>query len=132
MSEEKSEGTEVITIVNVSEANGEKKLETELTFTMEWTNPETGKKLSGTFTAQRPNIGMVQRIAVIKARLNGGERVPADIDFLNEIVAYCSVVLTDTPKWWTPEAFFDASPLRKVWDHVRSWENSFRSKRVVE
>jgi hypothetical protein len=99
---------------------------------MDWTNPETNTRLAGTFTAVRPNIGIMQRIAVIKARLNGGERVTADIDFMNEMLAYCAVVLKVTPKWWDPESFYDLTPIRKVWDHVRSWEDSFRKKTVVK
>lgn len=126
----KPDASKEVTIVNVKGDSGEKTLETELTFTMDWVDSETGKKVSGTFTAQRPNLGAVQRIAVIKARLNGGERVTADIDFLNEMMAYCSVVLKDTPKWWTPETFFTADPVRAIWDHVRSWENSFRNRGV--
>lgn len=120
---------EEVAIVDVNDTS-EKKLETTLTFTMTYTNPETGKPLVGTFTAMRPTLAMIAQIAVYKAQLCGGQRIDPSIDFINEMIAYCSVVLTDTPKWWTPESFYDATPLRKVWDHVRSWQDSFR-KRIV-
>lgn len=109
----------------------ELKLETTKTFTVEWNNPETGITYMGVFTAKRPTLADAGQIAIIKARLCGGERVDADIDFVNEMIAYLQVVLTKFPDWWTPHEFFDASPLRKVWDHVRGWQDSFRARAVA-
>jgi hypothetical protein len=111
-------------------SEGSKKLEFELTFGMRWKNPETGEVLEGTFTARRPTLRMLSEIAVIKARLNGGERIDIDVDFLNEMLAYQQVVLTKYPDWWKPDEFFDATPLRKVWDRVRGWQISFRDRAV--
>lgn len=120
-----------ITIVDVTGTADAKTLPFTKSFTVDWINHETGDRLVGTFTATRPPLGTIGLIAVMKARLNGGERVHPDIDFMHEMVAFLHYVLTDTPDWWKPHEFFDATILRKVWDHVRSWQDSFR-KRVEQ
>jgi hypothetical protein len=133
--EEKQEKTETpedreVRIVDVV-ATGEKKLDFTTSFTVDWEDPETGKKLSGTFTATRPTLGLVGQIAVIKARLNGGEdNINPQVDFMNEMIAYLQVTLIDTPTWWKPSAFFSVTPIQSVWDWVRKWQDSFRNRRV--
>ena len=123
--------SEEVKLVDVT-STSDKKLEFTKSFRMEWRNPETDELLVGTFTCERPNLRKIGEIAIIKARLNAGERVNVDIDFLHEMFAYLQVVLTSVPEWWKPDEFFDASPVRKVWDYVRAWQESFRKKPVGE
>jgi hypothetical protein len=115
-------------IVDV-QAGDTKVIQQSTSFTITW-KKETGQVLVGTFTAQRPNLGQLGRIAVIKAKLNGGEKVDPNTDFCHEMMAALQVILTDVPDWWTPDEFYDARPLREVWDHVRRWIDNFRSRRV--
>ena len=99
-------------------------------FTMTWRNSETGHVKAGTFTVRRPTLGDLGRIAVLKAKMSGGEKLDAQTDFYNEMMASLQVVITDAPDWWAPADFFTADPLVEVWNHVRSWIDSFRSRRV--
>lgn len=126
-----AEETPGITIVDVQQAD-DKKLNFTHSFRVDWKDPETDELNTGTFTCRRPTLLMISEIAIIKARLNGGEQVGRDIDFMNEMRAFLQVVLTKTPDWWKPDDFFDAAPLRKVWDHVRSWQDSFRKRSMEE
>lgn len=126
MSDEKKEDVEFFDV----QSGDAKKLEMSLSFRMDWRNPETGEVLSGVFTAQRPNLRMLGEIAILKAQLCAGQSIDANVDFLNEMMAFCQVVLTKKPDWWKPEEFYDATPLRKVWDRVRGWQLSFRERAV--
>ena len=99
-------------------------------FTMTWKDKETGRVHVGTFTAQRPSLGQLGQIAVLKAKMNGGEKVSHDVDFLHEMMSSLQVILTDVPDWWAPNDFFTADPLREVWEHVRRWVDNFRKPRV--
>ena len=117
--------------INISdvETSADKKLSFTKTFFFEYKS-EDGTRLAGQFTCQRPNLGALGQLGVIKARLNGGEKIHASLDFLHEMLAYCQVTLTETPDWWQPADFYDADILRSVYDHVRSWEDSFRKRSV--
>lgn len=127
MSEDKSiKGKEDnVTIIDVGAKAGAAMPPLVKTFTVTWRNPETEELLSGPFTATRPSLGTISLIAVMKARMNGGERVSGDIDFLHEMMATLHYVLTDAPKWWQPESFYSVEPLQKVWGHVKAWLDSF-------
>jgi len=98
-------------------------------FIVTWKNPETGAVKVGTFTATRPDVGKLGQIGVLRAKLNGGEKVDYDTDFTHTMMADLHYILTDVPPWWVPSSFFTASPLRYVWDHVVAWLNTFRPKR---
>lgn len=117
-------------VVIVDLAGDGKTIQSTTSFTMTWKDPETGRVHTGTFTAQRPSLGQLGQIAVLKAKMNGGEKVDAQTEFLHEMLSSLQVILTDFPDWWKPNDFFDARPLREVWDHVRRWVDNFRSKRV--
>lgn len=95
-------------------------------FVVTWTDPDTGRTHVGTFTAKRPTLGMLGQIGVLRAKMNGGERVDPQVDFHHQMMADLQFILTDVPDWWKPADFFTATPLRKVWDHVVVWINSFR------
>lgn len=116
-----------VVIVDIED---EKTIQSTHSFTMTWNDTESGKVRTGTFTAKRPTLSQYGQIAVLKAKLNGGEKVADDIDFLHEMIASLQIILTEFPDWWKPQDFFDADPLREVWDHVRSWSNSFRNRRL--
>lgn len=95
-------------------------------FTVTWKNPETGVVNVGTFTATRPGLGKLGQIGVLRAKLNGGEKVDFMTDSTHSMMADLHYVLTDFPVWWKPDEFYTASPLRYVWDHVVAWLNTFR------
>lgn len=116
-------------IVDVA-ADGSKKLAGAKSFTVTWKNPETGVAKVGTFTATRPSLGILGKIAVLKAKLNGGERVDFQTDFMHTMMAELHYIITDAPEWWKPDEFFTADPLREVWDHVGAWLNNFLRKRA--
>jgi hypothetical protein len=97
-------------------------------FVVTWKNSETGVVKVGTFTATRPGLGKLGQIAVFKAKLNGGMVVEPMADFIHGMRADLHYVLTDFPDWWLPDDFFTADPLRKVWDHVVAWLNTFRPR----
>lgn len=107
-------------------ADSDKPLRLVKSFTMNWKDSETGVVRVGTFTATRPGLGKLGQIAVLKAKLNGGEQVDPMTDFVHQMTADLHYVLTSTPDWWKPDEFFTAQPLRKVWDHVGAWLNTFR------
>jgi len=117
--------------VAIAELVGDaKSLQTVKSFTVTWKDPETGRVYSGTFTAQRPTLGQLGQIAVLKMKLNGGEKVGTQTDFMHQMMADLQVILTDFPDWWKPHDFFTADPLHEVWEYVRRWVESFRNKRV--
>lgn len=116
--------------VVIADLKVDKTVDFTTSFTMTWKNPETGVVKTGTFTAKRATIGDLGRIAVLKAKFNGGEKVDAQNDFFHEMLAGLQVILTDFPDWWTPADFFDPRPLREVWEHVRRWHDTFRNRRV--
>lgn len=118
-----------VVIADLTGTDG-KTIQSTTSFTVTWRNPETGKVLVGTFTARRPSLGQLGQIAVLKAKLNGGQNVDNQTDWLHDMMAGLQVCLVDFPDWWKPADFFTADPLREVWDHVRSWADSFRNKRV--
>lgn len=119
--------TPQIKFVDVTDTEPEeKKLKFQKSFQIEYTDPETGHVLIGVFTCHRLTLREIGQVGIIKARLNGGEKLDAHIDFMNEMLAYCQVALSKTPEWWHPEEDYEAALLRKVYDYVRAWENSFR------
>ncbi len=111
-------------------ADASKAISFEKTFTVTWKNPETGRLNVGSFTARRPNIGTLGRIAVLRAKLNGGEKVDQDADFFHAMIADLHYIIVDAPDWWRPDEFYTASPLRHVWDHVGEWLKTFLARRV--
>lgn len=126
MSDKKSD--DGITIAGVEATSSDAKLDTTHSFTIEWVTPE--KRLVGTFACQRLKLGMIGEIAILKARLNGGERLDRETDFLHEMMAFLQVALTDSPNWWVPSDFYDPAILRKVWDYVSKWQATFRGPGV--
>lgn len=117
----------VVQIREGSEATDDK-MATTKSFIIEWDDQESGNRYVGTITVQRPNIGMIGKMGVMKARLNGGLQVDAITDFYHEMLSTMQVVTTEAPAWWKPETFYDPRPLRKMWDHVRLWSESFRNR----
>lgn len=110
------------------EADAGKKVSYTKSFTVEYVNPDTGDRIVGTFTCKRPTLGDLSQFGLMKARYNGGERVTRDIDWLNEMIAFCQITLTNTPDWWDPINSYDEELLTLVYNHVRSFQDSFRSR----
>lgn len=120
---------EEVTIVDTAGDGEKSKLPFTKSFTVTWKNRETGVVNVGTFTATRPGLGVFGKIAVLKAKLNGGMTVDPMTDFTHTMISDLHYILTDTPEWWKPDEFFTADPLRKVWDRVVAWLNTFRPGR---
>jgi hypothetical protein len=115
-------------VIQDLEGDATKKVVYSKTFTVDYTNPDDGNRLVGTFTVKRPSLGDVSQYGLLKARYNGGERVARDIDYLNDMIAFCQVMLTTTPDWWDPLNSYDDDLLTLVYDHVRSFQDSFRKR----
>lgn len=115
--------------VDKSDPNWKKKLRTETSFNVEYDDPEDGVTKRGLFRARRPTIGLKSDIAVMAARINGGQEMSLSASVLNNngMLAYCTCTLIEKPDWWEPANLFDEEPLRAVAEHVRQWESSFRS-----
>ena len=105
-----------------------KKVAFTKTFTVDYTNPDDGKHLVGSFTVRRPTLGDLSRFGLVKARLNGGEAVERQIDWLNEMLAFCQVTLSEFPEWWDPFNTYDEELLTMLYKHVRSFQDSFRNR----
>lgn len=110
------------------EGDPAKKVEFTKSFVVEYLDPDTGNRLVGNFTVKRPNLGDLSQFGTLKARYNGGQRVQADIDWLNEMIAFCQVTLTVTPDWWDPLNSYDEELLTLVFNHARSFQDSFRKR----
>jgi hypothetical protein len=123
--------SKTVTVVDTSADETNKSFSLTKSFTVTWKNLETGVVKTGTFTAKRPGLGAMGRIAVLKAKLNGGETVGTYVDSLHEMLAELQVILVDYPDWWTPDDFFTTDPVVEVARHVRSWLTTFRYGRVV-
>jgi len=115
-------------VVKIVDTKDDKAVSFTKSFTVTWTNAETGIVNVGTFTATRPGLGAMGQIAVYKAKLNGGEKVDPMTDIMHQMMADLHYILTDVPAWWKPSEFFTASPLRDVWDHVVAWSSTFRAR----
>jgi hypothetical protein len=110
------------------DAEVSKKLAFTKSFTVEYVNPDDGKRLVGTFTMKRPTLGDLSHFGLIKARLTGGEQVGRECSWLNEMLAFCQITLTDHPEWWDPMNSYDDELLTMLYKHVRSFQDSFRKE----
>jgi hypothetical protein len=122
-----------VTITDVPEpkvSEAVKAIQFRKSFHVEWKNPDDGKIYSGQFTTKRATLGDMGQIALRKVQRTGGEWLGQHFDLIHEMIAHLVVTLVEAPAWWKPEEFFYDEPLRLVWRHVRTWEDSFR-KRVV-
>jgi len=128
MNEKSTDGIDITDV----ETGADKKLAFTKTFNVEYIDPDTGKRLIGTFTVERANLGALSQFGIIKARLNGGMTVDRGIDWMNEMIAFCQATLTDVPAWWDPATSYDQALLVKVYGHVRAFQDSFRNRRVGE
>lgn len=119
-----------VTIVDVENDAEKAKLPYVKSFTVTWKNPETGIIKAGTFTAERPGLGKLGEIGVLRAKLNGGLTVDPMTDSNHAMMADLHYVLIDFPDWWRPASFFTATPLWEVWNHVNTWLATFRPRRA--
>lgn len=113
-------------------SSAEKKLSFTKTFNVQYNDPDSGKLLMGTFTVKRATLGDLQQHGIIKAQMCGGQNVDRGIDWMNEMISFLQVVLTDVPQWWDPTNLYDQTLLVMVYNHVRSFQDSFRVRRVGE
>lgn len=114
------------------QSSADKKLAFTKTFTVQWTDPDTGKVMVGQFTVKRATLGDIQQHGILKAQYNGGQNVDRGIDWMNEMISFCQVTLTDVPQWWDPVNLYDQTLLVKVYNHVRAFQDSFRGPRVAQ
>ena len=126
MSEATAPEEKSIDFTDVDPAELEKKLAFTKSFMISYKNPDDGRTYSGRFTCKRPTLGDVTQIGIIKSRLLMGEKLNRELDYMNEMLAYCQVCLTEVPDWWNPEQSYDPALLVKVYEYVRHWESSFR------
>ncbi len=128
MGDKSTDGIEITDV----ETSADKKLSFTKTFTIEYTDPDTGKKLVGSFTVKRATLGDLSTFGQLKARLMGGLNVDRGIEWMNEMIAFCQATLTDFPSWWDPTESYDQNLLHAVYMKVKSFQDSFRDRRVGE
>lgn len=89
-----------------------------------------GQKKTGAFKAKYMGVAARLRIGTIRAKLLDG--APAQsIDNLTDdiayMIAYLTVALVETPKWWNFEELDDVNELRAMYLEVYEFIQSFRT-----
>lgn len=112
------------------------------TFTITHYSEDEEKELTGTFTCRRQSILDQSRIQRRKAELCGGmfcvlddngnptgQGIDEQTESVNYVLAVLETVLIQKPTWWNLDELSDQILVRKVFDEVRKFENSFRRRR---
>lgn len=102
------------------------KLPLTKTFHIEYKNPDDDTLHTGSITIKRPTLGMESMIGAVRARLAGGLAVDRHTDNLNNMIAYCEVVITESPPWLDLRECYDVKLLKALHDYIYAWECSFR------
>lgn len=90
-----------------------------------------GVKQKGTFVARYLGIGARLRIGTIRAKLLDGapiDSVDTMTDDIAYMIAYLTVALTKTPRWFNYDLIDDYEDLRDLYMEVYNFMNHFRGK----
>lgn len=88
-----------------------------------------GKKQEGTFKAKYLGVTARLRIGTIRAKLLDGapaQSVDTMTDDIAYMIAYLTVALVETPKWWSYDALDEFTELREMYMEVYEFNQSFR------
>lgn len=117
--------------VPVKPGDDTNKLSFTKTFHVDYVDPDTGQRSTGSITVRRLSVSAYAEAGVRRAQLNNGLQVDAVTGFVNEMRAYLSVAITQAPEWWDLDNCYDLALLRATYDYVTAWEGSFRRKAVA-
>ena len=101
------------------------------TYSFEYTMSMMGKKQTGTFVARYMGIGARLKLGTIRAKLLDGapiQSVDTLTDDLAYMIAYLSVGLVNTPKWFNYDEIDDYEDLKNLYLEVFNFMNNFRGK----
>lgn len=103
--------------------------EEELEFTIDWTHPRTGERLTGQF--KNKILTVQDRISVgnLRALLAGHtpfEALDPETRYLTEIQAHLTLSLSVKPKWFDATEMKDLRVVYKVYERAQDHENFFR------
>lgn len=91
-----------------------------------------GQHYRGKFTYKVPTMGDQIEIGAVKTGyLPMGCAADPQALMIAEMIAYCFVCLTETPDWWQPHMFYDATPLDAVYRRCRDYEDRFHGRDAV-
>lgn len=105
------------------------------TFRIDYDSPIDGRNYSGNFIIQKLSVGGVMEMGVRKAQLTAGfsynpitgKGIGMVQETLAEMVSMCEASIIDGPKWFGDVLdLVDDTPLRLVFEEVKSFEDSFR------
>lgn len=88
-----------------------------------------GEKREGTFKAKYLGVTARLRIGTIRARLLDGapaQSIDQITDDIAYMIAYLTVALVETPKWWNFDLLDDFIELREMYVEVNEFITSFR------
>ena len=104
------------------------------TYTFEAEITVNGKKETGSFTAKYLGIAARLRIGTIRAKLLDGapsQSLDTLTDDIAYMIAYLQVSLIKFPKWWDYDVLEEYSDLRKVYNEVYKFNQSFRGQNGI-
>ena len=101
------------------------------TYSFEKTISMMGQKKSGTFVARYMGIGARLKLGTIRAKLLDGapiQSVDTLTDDLAYMIAYLSVALITTPKWFNYDEIDEYEDIKNLYLEVYNFMNNFRGK----
>ena len=101
------------------------------TYSFEKTLSMVGEQKTGTFVAKYMGIGARLKLGTIRAKLLDGapiQSVDTITDDLAYMIAYLSVALIKTPKWFNYDEIDDYQDIRDLYLEVYNFMQNFRGK----
>ena len=111
------------------------------TFSIDYTSPEAGQRYAGAFTCRKLSIMDLSKMRMRTAQMNGGMHCVRDDDgnptghgvdehteYFNSMLAQLEVSLVTYPQWWDLGTISDADLVRRVYQEVEKFEQTFRNR----
>ena len=111
------------------------------TFSIDYTSPEDGQRYMGAFTCRKLSIMDLSKMRMRTAQMNGGMHCVRDdngnptghgvdehTEFFNGMLAQLEVSIVTAPPWWNMETISDTDLVRKVYQEVEKFEQTFRDR----
>jgi len=93
-----------------------------------------GQRYQGQFTVRKLSVKDIAKIGVRTTQLNGGfhhdpenpgSGIPAETNFINQMIAYLEVAVLQAPHWFNLEEIYDADLLGEIFQKAAEFENNF-------
>lgn len=111
------------------------------TFSIDYTSPEDGQRYAGAFTCRKLSIMDLSKMRMRTAQLNGGmhcvrddngdptgQGVDEHTEYFNSMLSQLEVSVVTAPQWWDLGTISDADLVRKVYEEVEKFEQTFRNR----